>query len=286
MTHQPKATVISLESMGQMRARGICGVAEPSPLLCGGTTLIAPALSGFWKNCLNPMNNKPAGRRPTPCRAQRRANRCAESTQKGNLNAGSTEREESMTENRLIPTNENPIQDLVAVSDQMKAYIGTENDEILEMTVARMNRTPTLWRKIFPDAFDREQQKILLDRVRTAYKDRRAFLNAYVTTQLEIVQRRGDALVVATSMDLRAKLAVFAKLKIDELSQTLFESKDQYYRRIADHINSLEQYRDIPDLFELARQAASREIRSYLDWVEGLRDGFTDALKAKVAGKD
>jgi hypothetical protein len=107
-----------------------------------------------------------------------------------------------------------------------------------------------------------------------------------VTTQLEIVQRRGDALVVATSMDLRAKLAVFAKLKIDELSQTLFESKDQYYRRIADHINSLEQYRDIPDLFELARQAASREIRSYLDWVEGLRDGFTDALKAKVAGKD
>jgi hypothetical protein len=191
-----------------------------------------------------------------------------------------------MTENRLIPTNENPIQDLVAVSDQMKAYIGTENDEILEMTVARMNRTPTLWRKIFPDAFDREQQKILLDRVRTAYKDRRAFLNAYVTTQLEIVQRRGDALVVATSMDLRAKLAVFAKLKIDELSQTLFESKDQYYRRIADHINSLEQYRDIPDLFELARQAASREIRSYLDWVEGLRDGFTDALKAKVAGKD
>jgi uncharacterized protein involved in tolerance to divalent cations len=87
-------------------------------------------------------------------------------------------------------------------------------------------------------------------------------------------------------MDLRSKLAVFAKLKIDELTETLISSKDQYYQRIAAHIKSLEQYRDIPDLFDLARQAASREIRSYLDWVEGLREGFTDALKSKVAGKD
>jgi hypothetical protein len=185
----------------------------------------------------------------------------------------------------MVPTSENPIPDLVAVSDQMKAYISTENDEILEMTVAQMNRKPTLWAKIFPNEFDREQKKILLDRVRSAYKDRRAFLNAFVATQLEIAKRRGDALVVATSMDLRAKLAVFAKLKIDELTEALISSKDQYYQRIAAHIKNLEQYRDIPDLYDLARQAASREIRSYLDWVEGLREGFTDALKAKL-GKD
>jgi uncharacterized protein involved in tolerance to divalent cations len=191
-----------------------------------------------------------------------------------------------MTQLQTVPTSENPIPDLVAVSDQMKAYMTTENDEILEMTVAQMNKKPTFWAKIFPNEFDREQKKILLDRVRSAYKDRRAFLNAFVTTQLEIAKRRGDALVIATSMDLRSKLAVFAKLKIDELTETLISSKDQYYQRIAAHIKSLEQYRDIPDLFDLARQAASREIRSYLDWVEGLREGFTDALKSKVAGKD
>jgi hypothetical protein len=192
-----------------------------------------------------------------------------------------------MTQLQSVPSAENPIQDLVAVSDQMKAYIGSENDEILEMTVARMNRAPSLWRRIFPDAFDREQQKILLDRVRTAHKDRRIFLDAYVTTQLEIVRRRGDAFVAATSMDLRAKLTVFAKVKIDELTQTLIESKDRYYQRIAGHIESLDRYKGIPDLYDLARQAASREIRAYLDWLENLRDGFSEALAARVAaGKD
>lgn len=141
-------------------------------------------------------------------------------------------------------------------------------------------------RRIFPDAVDRGQSKILLDRVRSAYADRKSFLDCYVQVQLELARRRGEALIVATSMDLRAKLAVFAKLKIDELTQTLLQSKDLYYERIAAHIKGLERYQDIPELYASAHQSAIREIRSYLDWVEELREGFTDALKAKVAGRD
>jgi hypothetical protein len=56
-----------------------------------------------------------------------------------------------MTQLQTVPTSENPIPDLVAVSDQMKAYMTTENDEILEMTVAQMNKKPTFWAKIFPN---------------------------------------------------------------------------------------------------------------------------------------
>lgn len=187
---------------------------------------------------------------------------------------------------QAVPAGDGPTKDLIEVSEGMKNYISNENDAVLEMAVERMNRNPTLWRRMFPDAFDREQKKITLDRVRSAYAAKKGFLDAYVNVQMDIARRRGDALIAAVGMDLRAKLAVFAKEKIDGLTQTLIASKDNYYQRIANHIRGLEQYADIPELHDSARQSAVREIKSYLEWVEGLREGFTDALKAKVATKD
>jgi len=191
-----------------------------------------------------------------------------------------------MTNTLMVTAGDNPTQDLMEVSTAMKTYISNENDSVLEMAVARMNQNPSLWRRMFPDAFDREQKKITLDRVRSAYAAKKGFLDAYVNVQMDIARRRGDALIAAVGMDLRAKLAVFAKEKIDGLTQTLIASKDNYYQRIAAHMRGLQQYADIPELHDSARQSAVREIKSYLEWVEGLREGFTDALKAKVATKD
>lgn len=191
-----------------------------------------------------------------------------------------------MTGALLTPSGDSSTKDLIEVSEGMKNYISNENDAVLEMAVERMNRNPTLWRRMFPDAFDREQKKITLDRVRSAWAAKKGFLDGYVAVQMNIASMRGDALIAAVGMDLRAKLAVFAKEKIDGLTQTLIASKDDYYQRIATHMRGLQQYADIPELHDSARQSALREIKSYLEWVEGLREGFTDALKAKVATKD
>jgi len=186
---------------------------------------------------------------------------------------------------QLVPTDENPIKDLTQVSEAMKTYISNENDAVLQMAVERMNQNPGMWRRLFPDAFDREQAKITLDRVRSAYAAKKQFLDLYVAVQLEITRRRGEALIAAIGMDLQAKLAAFAKAKSDELTQTIIQGKDDFYARIAAHIRSLEQYKDVADLHDAARQSASRQITQYVEWVEGLCEGFTNALKAKVTGK-
>jgi len=190
-----------------------------------------------------------------------------------------------MAQAQLVPADDNPIKDLTQVSEAMKLFISQENDAVLQMAIDRMNQQPSLWRRWFPDAFDREQAKITLDRVRSAYAAKKQFLDAYVSVQLEITRRRGDALIAAVGMDLQAKLAAFAKAKSDELTQTIIQGKDEFYANIATHIRSLEQYKDIPGLYERAKQSADRQITQYVEWVEGLCEGFTNALKAKVSGK-
>jgi hypothetical protein len=191
-----------------------------------------------------------------------------------------------MTTQALSQVDDSAISDLMQVGQAMKTYISNENDAVLALVGERMNRNPGLWRGLFPDAFDKEQTKINLDRLRSAYGAKKAFLDVFVAVQLDIAKRRGNALIAATAMDMRSKLAIFAKNQIDSLTTTLIQSKDSFYARIATHIRGLEQYRDVDDLYENARQSASREIRSYLEWVEGLREGFSDALRAKVEEKE
>ncbi len=191
-----------------------------------------------------------------------------------------------MTRTQMVPAGDNPTKELIEISQGMKNFISNEDDAVLEMTVERMNRNPTLLGRLFPDAFDREQKRVTLDRVRSAYAAKKGFLDAYVNIQMDLARRRGDALIAAVGMDLRAKLAVFATEKIDGLTQTLIASKDAYLARSATHMRSLEQYTDIPELHDGAKKSALREFKAYCEWVEGLSEGFSDALKAKVATKD
>jgi hypothetical protein len=179
--------------------------------------------------------------------------------------------------------DQNSVDDLLAISEGMKVYISSENDAVLDSVLERINNKPTLMQKIFPGKLGRLQDKIALSQLETAFKDRRALLDAFVATQLEIARRRGDALVVVTSVDLQAKLAAFATRKMDDLTRTLIKSKEEFYANSAAHWRSLEDYKDVPPLYEEARQSSTREIRAFLDWVETVRQKFTDALSAKVA---
>ncbi len=191
-----------------------------------------------------------------------------------------------MTTQQMVPAGDNPTKDLIEISNGMRKYISNENDAVLEMTVERMNRNPTLWKRLFPDAIESEHQKVTLDRVRWAYATKKGFLDAYVNVQMDIARRSGDALIATVGMDLRAKLAVFATQKIDELTHTVNASKDAYYSRHMSHVDGLEQYKRLPELYDRAMKAANRDLEAYLEWVGGLREGFSDALKAKVATKD
>ena len=192
-----------------------------------------------------------------------------------------------MTQLQTIPSNNgNPIRDLAEVSEMMQQYISTDDDAILKMTITRMNKEQSWWRKVFPDAFGRTQNEISLDSLKTAAKNRKAFIDCFVSTQLEIARRRGDALVTATALDLQAKLAAFATQKMDEFTRTILTSKDAFYTQSAAHWLSLEQYKNVPPIYERARQSCDTEICAYLEWVQALRERFTDALTAKVEGKE
>ena len=192
-----------------------------------------------------------------------------------------------MSSTQMVPAGgeSSAVKDLTEVSNAMKAYVSNENDAVLQMAVERMNQNPGFWHRLFPGAFDKEQSRIALDRVKSAYVAKKQFLDLYVNIQLEIATQRGSALVSATGMDLRAKLAEFAALKIKSLTTTLIESREEFQAKIAKYIRDLKQYDDIPELHDEAKQSAVREIKAYMNWVESLREGFTQAMDSKVNGK-
>lgn len=175
------------------------------------------------------------------------------------------------------------INELSTVSDSMKEYLCTEDDAVLTSITTYMNREPNFWRKLFPNAFDKERGKIALDSFRTAYGHRRALITAFAETQIEIAKRRGDALLVAVAVDLQTKLATFASYKLRELEKTLIATKDDFLELADEHWENVEKYRGKPELYGAARQDCVQEIRAILTCIQSLRENFTTALQAKVA---
>jgi hypothetical protein len=172
--------------------------------------------------------------------------------------------------------------DLQLVSAAMKDYIQNESEQALETINANAAKNPGLWRRIFPNAFEKENTRIKLDQIRTIYEAKKVFFKLYTDIQLEMARRQGDALLISLGTVLTAQVSAIATKQLEELAKTLGESRERYLARIAPQIDNLEKYQNYPDLQLRARQSIENEWITVFDAMDTLLDTFKRAMNSRI----
>lgn len=177
---------------------------------------------------------------------------------------------------------ETPVEDLKQISTAMKEYINTEDESAMEKVVEKINKKPGLLARLFPNAYEKEEQRITLDRMRTIYKAKKEFFELYTAIQLEIARKQGDALIASAGMSLQTNLSKFAAAKIAEMKETIDASKENFFQRMDVQRQTVEQYKHFPELYDPAYQSMKQEIKIYFKSIEQLLEGFNEAMNSKV----
>ena len=188
-------------------------------------------------------------------------------------------------DNKLATNSEGvSIDELKTIAVSMKNYVETENDATIEQVAAVMKKNTGFWARMFPSQLQKVQNQVTVDRLRSLYKAKEQFFQLYTDVQLEIARKQGDALIASVSMDLQAKLAAFATQKVEDLTQTIGESRSRFMQRMRPQFEELETYKDIPTLYDRASQSVNHELNTYFKSIDKLLDGFVNALESKVSG--
>jgi hypothetical protein len=174
------------------------------------------------------------------------------------------------------------VDELKQISVSMQQYIRTENEAALQTALDKINQKPGLLRRLFPTAYEKEQQRITVQRMRSMAKAKEDLFKLYTDVQLEIARKQGDALIASVGMDLQTKLTAFAAERIDEITDTINESRLRFLKRIRPQYEEIENYKDIPDLHMRALESVKQEVGIYFDSIGKLLTGFIDALDSKV----
>jgi len=176
------------------------------------------------------------------------------------------------------------VDELKTIAVSMQRYVETENDETVQQIAVVMQKNSGFWSRMFPTQLQKEQNRAVAERVRALYKSKDQFFKLYTDVQIEIARKQGDALIASVGMDLQAKLAAFATLKIDELTQTIDESRSRFLQRMRPALEEVETYKDVPALHQPAVQSVNQEINIYFKSIDKLLNGFVNALESKVSG--
>jgi hypothetical protein len=176
------------------------------------------------------------------------------------------------------------VDDLKNIAVSMQRYVETENDDTVQQIAVVMQKNSGFWSRMFPTQLQKEQNRAVSERVRALYKSKEQFFKLYTDVQLEIARKQGDALISTVGMDLQAKLAAFATQKIEELTETIDESRSRFLERMRPALGQVETYKDLPELHEPALQSVKEEINIYFKSISKLLNGFVTALESKVAG--
>lgn len=175
------------------------------------------------------------------------------------------------------------VDDLKTIAVSMQRYVESENDETVQQIAVVMQKNSGFWSRMFPTQLQKEQNRAVAERVRALYKSKEQFFKLYTDVQLEIARKQGDALIASVGMDLQAKLAAFATQKIDELTQTIDESRSRFLERMRPALAEVESYKDLPELYDPASQSVKHEINMYFESMKKLLNGFVNALESKVS---
>lgn len=172
--------------------------------------------------------------------------------------------------------------ELAEVSAGMQRYIRAADGEARQAEMEALGRRGLL-KRLFPNEVEREQQRIAVQSMRQFADSRREMLAIFSTAQLEIARKRADALVAAQGVAMQAGLAKFAYQKIEELNDTLNESRERFMAKMKPQFAIIAGYDDLPQLAVPAQRSLDRQIESYFDTTEILLNGFTESLRTRVA---
>ncbi len=175
------------------------------------------------------------------------------------------------------------IDELNAIAGKLKQYAAVENERLLQDVAEQLNRKPNLAERLFPSAIQKEKNQITVQTLRMLHKDKEKFFEFYSAVRLEIAGRLSKALIASVGMDLHAKLAKFANEKITELTETLAINRKGFMERMKPQFSALEDYRDLPEIYEPAYASLKNEIAIYFASVDALLNGFSANLEAKAS---
>lgn len=182
-----------------------------------------------------------------------------------------------------MKSKELSMNDLRTIASSMESYIETDNDETIGQVAEVIKKNSGFWSSLFPNEIEVEQNRAASERLRSLYKSKEKFFKLYTDIKLEIVRKQGDALIASVGMDLKTKLAAFAAAKIDELTQTIDESRSRFMKRMRPQLEELDSYQDLAVLYQPAKESINQEIKTYFRSIDELLNGFVDALKSKVS---
>src|SRR2546423_502007 len=109
-----------------------------------------------------------------------------------------------MTTNTLSRIENTTADDLQAISRLMDEYVATENDAVLQTALQKINERPSLFRRLFPTAYEKQQQVAMLEMMRSIAKSKEELFRIYTGVQIEIARKQGDALIASVGMALQA----------------------------------------------------------------------------------
>jgi hypothetical protein len=175
------------------------------------------------------------------------------------------------------------VNDLEVIAEKLQSYVGTQDDAILEEVTEALNKRPSLLTRLLPSPLEKERSRITVQSMRLLYDNKERFFKFYWDIKLEVAKRFANALISSVGMDLQTKLAKFAHDRIDELTEAVALNRTSFLGRMRPQLESLEQYRNFPELFEPAHSSMVKEIGIYFASISALLQGFIDNLTNKAS---
>lgn len=188
--------------------------------------------------------------------------------------------------NQIATRESVSVNDLNAIAGKLQSYAGIQNDAILAEVTEALNKRPSLLARLFPSALEKERGRITVQSMRLLYENKERFFKFYCDVKLEVAKRLANALISSVGMDLQTKLAKFAHDRIDELTEAIALNRKAFLERMRPQLESLDQYKNFPELFEPARSSMVKEIEIYFESISALLQGFIDNLTNKGASQN
>ncbi len=173
--------------------------------------------------------------------------------------------------------------DLNLIAEKLEQYLGCENDRFLREITEELNKQPGLLARIFPSAAQKEENRLTVEKMKMIFHKREIFFEFYANVKLEIARRLADALAAPIGMELQTRLAGFANEKIEEISETIASGRRKFLQNMKSQFLELEQYRDIPVLYEYAGASMKTEVEIYFKTIQKILEGFIENLERKVS---
>ncbi len=200
--------------------------------------------------------------------------------------------ENQVTVSQVQDATQEEMQD---VSLKMKEYIQTQNENHLQEIASKLNSRPGLLGALFPNALQREHNKLTVQRMKEIFKSQSELLKVYTNAQVELAKKQADYVIqrevakygeelTAEKLEIQKRLTARANAGIDVMTTEFEKSRDSYDDKRARQMQKTLQFKDIdPEYYEMKMDSLRNEAKVFFKSIDTLLEGFTEALQQKIS---